>query len=128
MDEPTKARQRRFLTLAVLFITICYQYTTVLMTSKSTKQAQTTEGDGEKDKSERAVWKGKETTELLIFLKAKNSEITDGGQFKKSTFNAAATHIRPYLEAGPIKTGGMCKTKWGTVRRYTCPTLISSDH
>jgi hypothetical protein len=82
MDEPTKARQRRFLTLAVLFITICYQYTTVLMTSKSTKQAQTTEGDGEKDKSERAVWKQRETTEFLNFLKTKNSEITDGGQFK----------------------------------------------
>lgn len=95
------------------------------MTSRSTKRA---EGDVEKDKSgERAVWKQRETIEFLNFLKTKNSEITDGGQFKQSTFNAAAIHIHPYHEAGPIKTGGMCKTKWGSVCRYTCLTLISCD-
>ena len=75
---------------------------------------------------EKAVWNEKEVDSLIDYLFEHRSEVGDTGGFKGATFNAAAAHIAPHLTHGPAKTGKMCKTKWGSVRFMTCPTILDN--
>jgi hypothetical protein len=89
---------------------LCAQYTLVLMIPQSKS-------------SPKAQWNEQEVTALLEYLNGHKAEAGDGGSFKMSTLNAAATHIQQHLTQGPVKTGRMCKTKWTAV----CPPFHSSS-
>jgi hypothetical protein len=63
-----------------------------------------------------AIWVLPEESAFTNFLSDHISEAGDGGSFKMPTFAAAAAHIAPYHERGPVKTAMMCKNKYSTVR------------
>jgi hypothetical protein len=65
--------------------------------------------------SEKAHWNTQEEAALIDYLLQHKAEAGDGGNFKSSGYNAAATHIAPLLTQGPVKTGKMCKMKWALV-------------
>jgi len=81
---------------------LCAQYTTVLMALPEAS-------------SPKAFWNDIETRELINFLHEKRSE-GEAGNFKPTTYNAAAKYIVGHLSQGPTKTGAMCKMRWNGVR------------
>lgn len=98
--------QRRLWAGAAAITTLCAHYTTVLMATSSS------------GKLPKAQWNDAEVDALVDYLHDHKAEAGDGGNFKASTFNAAAAHIKPYLLHGPMKTGKMCRGKWTTVRQF----------
>jgi hypothetical protein len=104
-DNTVTSKRRRLLAGSLAITALCAQYTTVLMTSQAT--VSTT--------AERAHWNKQEVTGLVDYLHDHRAAAGDGGNFKQSTFNAAAAHLAPLLTLGAKKTGAMCKTKWMTV-------------
>jgi hypothetical protein len=96
----TRSAHQRAWAGAVTISALCAHYTTVLMTLP--------EGHA------KAFWNDIETQELINFLHEKRSE-SEAGNFKITTYNAAANHIAHHLTQGPVKTGQMCKTKWNGV-------------
>src|SRR5262245_39537972 len=66
-------------------------------------------------KQESAQWDEGEVSALVNYLSEHRSEAGDGGNFKASTFNAAAEAIQPFHKLGPQKTSVMCKRKWQSV-------------
>ncbi|PPQ79922.1 hypothetical protein CVT25_002996 [Psilocybe cyanescens] len=59
-----------------------------------------------------ATWTPAEETELIDFLVDCKTEAGNGGNFKKTTFQQAVTHIAPLLQHGPAKTVKGCQNKW----------------
>jgi hypothetical protein len=101
MDEQLiLVRNRHICSLTVTLIILCAQYAALLMAASIESKAK---------------WNEKETDALLDYLFAHKSEMTDGGTFRKTTFNAAALHIAEFFTDGAVKTGSMCKTKWQSV-------------
>ena len=45
---------------------------------------------------ENAIWDEKETKQMMEYLQDHTSQACDGGIFKGSTYQAAATHIAPH--------------------------------
>jgi len=63
-----------------------------------------------------AVWTTIETDKLLDYLHEHRSQWGDGGNFKDSTYNAAALALQPFLKSGRPKDVKSIKYKWGIVR------------
>jgi len=101
MDLATLARRRQLWAQTVVIVTLCAQYTTLLMASST-------------DNS-KAQWDEEEIVALLDYLLDHKSAIGEAGSFKMPTYKAAADSISGLLVNGPPKTGKMCKTKWRTV-------------
>jgi hypothetical protein len=115
MDNRLLTR-RRLQAGVIAIAALCAQYTSVIMMPQSTS-------------SPKAQWNEQEVTALLEYLHGHKAEAGDGGSFKMSTLNGAATHIQQHLTQGPVKTGKMCKTKWTAVRpprHSSSSALISS--
>ena len=66
---------------------------------------------------ENAVWDEKETEQMIEYLRDHTSQAGDGGNFKDSTYQAAATHITPHHKNGPAKTAKHVKDKYKTVSK-----------
>ena len=64
---------------------------------------------------ENAIWDEKETECMMEYLRDHASEAGDGGNFKETAYQAAATYIAPYRKSGPIKTAKHVKNKYKTV-------------
>ncbi|KIK13023.1 hypothetical protein PISMIDRAFT_18275 [Pisolithus microcarpus 441] len=60
----------------------------------------------------KAQWCEEEVKALVKFLYDHQSEAGDNGNFKSSTYHAAAGHIAPLLKDGPPKTSAAVKNKW----------------
>lgn len=63
----------------------------------------------------KASWTDAEVTALIQYLYDHRDEASEGGNFKTSTYTAAAETITLHLKQGPIKTSKMCKGKWSYV-------------
>ena len=87
--------------------------------SKETSKAASTTPPASGQKT---IWGARDTQALIRYLAAQISESGDGGNFKKSTFAAAAEHLRPLPYRGLPKTGQACKNK------YTAVSRRRSDH
>jgi hypothetical protein len=92
-------------------VSICGQFTTVLMATGTSKPV-------------KAHWNADETTALLDYLLQHISEAGDGVSFKPSTWTAVGVHLAKaqLLTAGPVKTAKRCKSKWMSV----CVTSVVS--
>ena len=64
-----------------------------------------------------AVWDKKETEQLMAYLQDHTSQAGDGGNFKDSTYQAAAMHITPHHKSGLAKTAKHVKGKYKTVSK-----------
>ncbi|KIK96317.1 hypothetical protein PAXRUDRAFT_826115 [Paxillus rubicundulus Ve08.2h10] len=65
---------------------------------------------------EKARWTPAEVTALVDYLHDHCAECGEAGNFKETTYNTAATALRPlYNGIGTIKTGKMVGSKWATV-------------
>lgn len=64
-----------------------------------------------------AQWSPAEEKALLEYLVDHVSEAGNGGNFKMTTFEAAAMHIAHLLERGAVKTKKMCHGKYNAVRK-----------
>ncbi|KIK19722.1 hypothetical protein PISMIDRAFT_107056, partial [Pisolithus microcarpus 441] len=60
----------------------------------------------------KAQWCEEEVKALVKFLYDHQSEAGDNGNFKSSTYHAAAGHIALLLKDGPPKTSTAVKNKW----------------
>ncbi|KAI6040130.1 hypothetical protein EDC04DRAFT_2602663 [Pisolithus marmoratus] len=68
-----------------------------------------------KSSQPRASWRPEEVATLIHFLHEHRSEVGDGGNFKKSTYVAAAAHInKTHPTAGQLKTQDAMKNKWSS--------------
>ncbi|RDX45603.1 hypothetical protein OH76DRAFT_1333850, partial [Lentinus brumalis] len=65
-----------------------------------------------------AVWTPAQEQRLLAFLTKHKSEAGDGGLFKMTTYNAAATYLNNKKYTGATKTGEICKNKYNRLRSY----------
>lgn len=108
----TRSARQRAWAGAITVSSLCAHYTTVLMTLPEAS-------------APKAFWNDNETRELINFLHEKRLE-SEAGNFKTTTYNAAAKHIAEYHTQGPVKTGSMCKTKWNGVGFLSSFVLISS--
>ena len=72
-------------------------------------------------------WNDVEMTRLVEYLWEHRSEAGDGGSFKATTWNAAATYLAPYQTAGPVKSGKQVKGKYMGVSIMTFYGLIITD-
>ena len=54
---------------------------------------------------------------MMVYLQDHASQADDGGNFKDSTYQAAATHIAPHHKSGPAKTAKHVKGKYKTVSK-----------
>jgi len=71
---------------------------------------------GDPDHSEgKAHWTTADEEELIQFLVDNKSAAGDGGNFKKVTWMAAATHMKKVTTKGGVKTADGCKNKWNRV-------------
>ncbi|KIK85025.1 hypothetical protein PAXRUDRAFT_831973, partial [Paxillus rubicundulus Ve08.2h10] len=69
---------------------------------------------------EKARWTPAKVTALIDYLHDHCVEHGEAGNFKETTYNAAATTLRPlYNGIGTIKTGKMVGSKWATVLKAT---------
>ena len=66
---------------------------------------------------ENAVWDKKDTEKMMEYLWDPASQAGDGGNFKDSTYQAAATHITPHHKGGPAKTVKHVKDKYKMVSK-----------
>ena len=64
---------------------------------------------------ENAIWDESETDKMMEYLRDNAASAGDGGNFKDSTYQAAATYIAPYHKSGPIKTAKHVKGKYKSV-------------
>ena len=64
---------------------------------------------------ENTVWDKRETNKMMVYLQDNTALAGDGGNFKGSTYQAAATYIAPYHKIGPIKTAKHVKGKYKSV-------------
>ena len=64
---------------------------------------------------ENAVWNQQEIDYVMDYLRDHASEAGDGGNFKDSVYQAAATYIAPYYKSGPVKSAKHVKNKYKTV-------------
>ncbi|KAJ6448294.1 hypothetical protein C8R45DRAFT_1115377 [Mycena sanguinolenta] len=71
-----------------------------------------------------AIWTHADTVKFLDFLISKSSAAGDGGNFKMSTFNAAAKFLNETRERGGHKTGKGCSNKYKNLRS----TLAVVEH
>ena len=53
---------------------------------------------------ENAVWNQQEIDYVMDYLQDHASEASNGGNFKDSVYQAAATYIAPYYKSGPVKS------------------------
>ncbi|KAI5991978.1 hypothetical protein EDC04DRAFT_2613770 [Pisolithus marmoratus] len=73
-----------------------------------------------KSSQPRESWRPEEVETLIHFLHEHQSEVGDGGNFKKSTYAAAAAHInKTHLTAGQLKTQDAVKNKWSSYVQKT---------
>ena len=70
---------------------------------------------------ENTVWDKRETNKMMVYLQDNTALAGDGGNFKGSTYQAAATYIAPYHKSGPIKTAKHVKGKY-----KKCEYIITS--
>lgn len=68
-----------------------------------------------------AVWTEDDEDKLIAFLNSQKEKRGDGGNFKPSTWTAAAAHMQPITTKGGVKTADACKTKWARVHCYILP-------
>ena len=61
------------------------------------------------------IWDERETDKMMEYLGDNTASAGDGGNFKDSTYQAAATYIAPYHKSGPIKTAKHVKGKYKSV-------------
>ena len=64
---------------------------------------------------ENAVWNQQEIDYVMDYLQDHASEAGNGGNFKDSVYQAAATYIAPYYKSGPVKLAKHVKNKYKTV-------------
>ena len=64
---------------------------------------------------ENTVWDERQTDKMMEYLQDNTASADDGGNFKDSTYQAAATYIAPYHKSGPIKTAKHIKGKYKSV-------------
>ena len=69
---------------------------------------------GDPDK-EKAFWTQADEEALVRFLIDVKASAGDGGNFKKTTWTAAAAHMRQFTSKGGPKTADSCKNKWNRV-------------
>jgi hypothetical protein len=103
MDDRLANRQRlrRLWAGSLTIITLCVQYTGIIMASQQ---------------AGKAFWNDQEVIALLDYLQ-KNKTQTEGmGNFKEQVWTGALEAIAPSLTRGPLKTVKMCQTKWMAVR------------
>ena len=93
------AQQKCIWTGIIAFVSLCVQYSIVLMSQETTA-------------AEKAHWNDQEVDALLAYLGDHRAEGGDNGTFKMGTFNAVSQSIASLRTSGPSKTGKMCKTKW----------------
>ncbi|KAI6110156.1 hypothetical protein EDD16DRAFT_1486905 [Pisolithus croceorrhizus] len=60
----------------------------------------------------KAQWCDKEVRALVRFLYDHRAEAGNNGNFKSSTYHAAARHIAPLLKDGLPKSSAAIKNKW----------------
>ena len=79
---------------------------------------------------ENAIWDEKETDCMMEYLCDHTSEAGDGGNFKETAYQAAATYIAPYCKSGPIKMSKHVKNKYKTISfiNINCSILIQIQH
>jgi hypothetical protein len=105
MDQET--RRRRHTTFAAALAAISANYATVLV--------------AQEEEMDEAIWCPRETAALVDYLHQHSFEAVDGGIFKNGTFIDAAGVIKPFLEAGPDKTGMHCRMRW---EKVSSPTAL----
>ncbi|KAG1746911.1 hypothetical protein EDB19DRAFT_1905737 [Suillus lakei] len=90
----------------VAVVSICGQFTTVLMATEAPSEP-------------KAQWNAQETDALLAHLFSNLSEAGNGNNFKAATYTSAAATLAAanLLTAGPPKTAKCCKTKWMSLRQ-----------
>jgi hypothetical protein len=103
--------QRLIYSSVASVVSICGQFTTVLMATDTSKP------------TTKAHWNVEETIALLDYLLQHISEAGDGTNFKPKTWTAVMGHLSrsQLLTAGPVKTAKRCKAKWMAV----CVTSVS---
>lgn len=94
-------RRRSIIFAALAAAVACVQCTAALMAPENPKNS--------------AIWNDNETSALVDYLLKHKSEMGDAGAFKPATWNAAAADIAKHHTLGPMKTGKMCKGKYGSV-------------
>ena len=62
-----------------------------------------------------AVWDENETDKMMEYLWDHVASAGNGGNFKDSTYQAAATYIAPYHKSGPIKMANHVKGQYKSV-------------
>ena len=79
---------------------------------------------------ENAVWNQQEIDYVMDYLWDHASEVGDGGNFKDSMYQAAATYIAPYYKSGPVKSAKHVKNKYKTVSTSLtiCQLLITNRY
>lgn len=82
--------------------------------SKSSQSTTNTVSDT-RSGNENAKWTLEDEKAFVGFLTDHVAERGDGN-YKKSTFNAAATYLDTMRTVGGPKTGQVCKNKWARVR------------
>lgn len=68
--------------------------------------------------SDAARWLDPDKRNLVVFLHGIRAEIGEGGNWKKTSLNAAATHLQSLgaPAEGGIKSGDSVRTQWTAVR------------
>jgi hypothetical protein len=64
----------------------------------------------------KAVWLPTDEQALVVFLKKHKAEAGDGGNFKGTTWAAAAVEMEKHRTKGAPKKAQSCQTKWTSVR------------
>ncbi|OJA13287.1 hypothetical protein AZE42_10822 [Rhizopogon vesiculosus] len=81
---------------------------------------------------DRCVWTEGDETALIEYITANRSKGSDGMNFDKTFWAAAAANMVKYAGSGATKTGHACQTKWRQVCHATTsplvkPSLISDE-
>ena len=84
---------------AIPIITLCAQYSTLLMATGSTSGS-------------KAQWNDNEITALLQYLESQKSMTEGVGSFKEVVWNNAPEAIKDQHTRGPVKIAKMCRNKW----------------
>ncbi|KAL4065829.1 hypothetical protein J3A83DRAFT_4375082 [Scleroderma citrinum] len=88
--------------------------------------AQETEEPSNQTGLMKASWTSNETEKLVDYLHQHHSEWTDGGNFKDSTYGAAAVYLQPFYHKGKVKDVKGIKYRWGQLKHTY--TLICTWH
>ena len=88
-----------------------------MQTRRSSKSPLTSDEDAQQieGKAASTSWTLEEEHALLNFFCDQKDQMVAGATFKDPVFNLAAEHVKPFLKRGAVKTGRICKSKWGRV-------------